>query len=432
MFIANIFDWILNNRNRFLIFVFIIALVVRVIFVCSLNKEKFYFSDARHYDAAAVRLIQGDGFDPAYSRAPFYPIFMAGVYKVFGHSFLAMRIIQAILGSILCLLIFEIGSIGFGSRVGAIAALASIFFPHLILISGLLYPTLLFAFLIAIMMVLQLKTNIPFRLGNAILIGQFFGLSTLTEASMIFFIPFYILWLLAQFKTGFLKRLAFIGIMFSVTLLVMSPWIIRGFKIYGRLTLVRPLPHTALPNLENPDETQSKIESGWKETTDYRVEHPMGTNKDSVINMVLVYIKNPWGTIRHILSELPHFWALYPDRLDTKKDTYRESIHTRDQRMATKNFFVSGFIKYVSIMVMLPVFSLSLIGFLTQGLKNSKGWLMFLLVFSFSLGYSMLYSEVRYRIPVEPYILIFASLGFIYLVNKFFVKQQVETSKGQG
>ena len=82
------------------------------------------------------------------SRAMVLILLIAGVYKVFGHSFLAMRIIQAILGSILCLLIFEIGSIGFGSRVGAIAALASIFFPHLILISGLLYPTLLFAFLI--------------------------------------------------------------------------------------------------------------------------------------------------------------------------------------------------------------------------------------------------------------------------------------------
>ena len=409
---------ILSNRRRFLFFVFGLAVLVRIFFILALNNEVYYFSDARHYDAAACRLVNGEGFDTDYTRAPFYPVVMAGIYYLFGHSFIFMRLFQAILGGVLCILIFLIGATVFNSRVGAVASIVAIFFPHFIFISGLLYPTLLFTVLMALTTLFILKTDLSRGVRNCILAGECAGLAALSEASMIFFLPFLAIWIVAQFKLKWTKRLIFLVMLFSTTILIMSPWLIRGYKIYGRLTLVRPLPHTVLPNLDDSEKTRQQIESGWASTTEYRIKNPTGTEKDNILNMALVYFKNPFGTIRHLVGELGHFWALYPDRLDTEKSEYRESIHSKDQRMARKNVFVSGFIKYVSIVVLLPIFVLAFIGLIRFGLNSSGGWLLFLLISSFALGYSMLYAEVRYRIPVEPYILIFASAGLGYIIDR--------------
>lgn len=409
----------LQDRRRFLIFDFCLAFLLRLAFVFMLNKDVFYFSDARHYDAAAVGLLNGEGFEPKYDRAPFYPIVMAGVYYIFGHSFLAMRIFQAILGALLCILIFNIGTAVFNARVGAIAAIAAIFFPHFIFISGLLYPTLLFTVLIALTILFLIKADLSWGVRNCILAGECAGLAALAEASMIFFLPFLFIWILAQTKLHWSKRLIFLTTVFATAIIIMSPWLIRSYKIYGRFTLVRPLPHTVLPNLDDPEQTRAEVKSGWSKTTEYRIQNPTGTDKDNIINMALVYLKNPIGTLRHVIGEFGHFWALYPDRLETQKSEYRESIYSKDQRMARKNVFVSGFIKYVSIAILLPIFILALIGLIRSGLCTSGGWLLFLMVMSIALGYSMLFAEVRYRIPVEPYILLFAAAGFAYLVNLY-------------
>jgi 4-amino-4-deoxy-L-arabinose transferase-like glycosyltransferase len=412
-------NWVCDNRYRFMLFIFCLAFLLRLAFVCMLGKDRFYFSDARHYDAAAISLIDGEGFDVKYTRAPFYPIVMAGIYYVFGHSFLVMRLFQSVLGALLCLLIFEIGTRVFNSRIGVISALAAIFFPHFVFISGLLYPTIVFSILIALTVLFLLKADMSWGMRNSILAGELAGLATLTEASMIFFLPFLAIWILAQTKVQWTKRLLFLSVLLATMLLIMSPWLLRGYKIYGRFTLVRPLPHTVLPNLDSREQTLKEAESGWQKTTQYRVQNPTGTDKDRIINLAMVYIRNPLGTIRHVVGELGHFWALFPDRLDTQKSEYREKIRSRDQRMAKKNIFVSDYIKYVSIAVLLPVFVLALLGFIHSGLRTSAAWLLFLLVMSFALGYSMLYAEVRYRIPVEPYILIFAAAGFTYIIEFF-------------
>ena len=68
-----------------------------------------------HYDKAAKALIAGRGFGEGYefsqffrkeyALTPLYPIFLAAIYLVFGPSFLAVRIIESILGALLSLLI---------------------------------------------------------------------------------------------------------------------------------------------------------------------------------------------------------------------------------------------------------------------------------------------------------------------------------------
>jgi hypothetical protein len=61
--------------------------------------------DMFQYDALAESIRHGEGYTwyggiPTAARAPLYPLFLAMIYTVFGHQFLAARIVQAMVGSV--------------------------------------------------------------------------------------------------------------------------------------------------------------------------------------------------------------------------------------------------------------------------------------------------------------------------------------------
>ena len=62
--------------------------------------------DARGYDQWAQRLAGGDwiGTDVFY-QAPLYPYFLGVVYAIAGHDLLAVRIVQALVGSLSAVLV---------------------------------------------------------------------------------------------------------------------------------------------------------------------------------------------------------------------------------------------------------------------------------------------------------------------------------------
>jgi hypothetical protein len=241
--------------------------------------------------------------------------------------------------------------------------------------------------------------------------GIFAGLAALTVPSIFFVLPFWVLWFFL-FDSGHLRENTLRTLAFLLPFVVaLVPWTIRNYQLYGRLTLVQPLPHTVLPNLESEQAQQKEVDSGFHSTVEYRQQHPLGTSKDTILNTMIHYAANPLGTARHVLSELRHFWALYPDRLDTRDPAYRDTIHQDDNRMFAGGDSLWLVVKTASILIMLPVFVLALVGLVRAKPFSPYTSLLFLTIFGMSVGYSLIYAEVRYRIPVEPFVLIFTAVG---------------------
>src|SRR5215510_5412721 len=98
-----------GTLGRSALLVFALALAVRLVHVWQISRAPFFdmlMGDARGYDVWARQLAGGDwiGRDVFY-QAPLYPYFLGVIYKLFGHSLLTVRIIQAIVGSLSCALI---------------------------------------------------------------------------------------------------------------------------------------------------------------------------------------------------------------------------------------------------------------------------------------------------------------------------------------
>ncbi|MBM4079933.1 MAG: hypothetical protein FJ278_09560, partial [Planctomycetes bacterium] len=91
-----------RTGSAFLVALFVAAFLVRAAYVVTLD-ESLQFADSVGYDALAKNLLAGKGlvFDETHQvvRAPFYPIFLAACYELFGPGALLMpRLIQCAVG----------------------------------------------------------------------------------------------------------------------------------------------------------------------------------------------------------------------------------------------------------------------------------------------------------------------------------------------
>ena len=394
------------------------ALILRLLFIAVLRPNSFYFSDARHYDKAAVSLLSGDGLGEKYNRSPLYPVLMAGVYGVFGHSFTAMRIFEAALGVLLCLLIFQIARRLFTFNVALTAAALAAVHPHFLIIVGILYPTQVFTVLTAAAVLLLLYYEEKKQRRFLLLSALASALAALTIPAMFFILPFTLLWMMFRPASSVWARVADVVIFLLVFSAVLTPWTIHNYQKYGRLTLVRPVPHTVFPNLADSEAQQKRIESGFKDTTDYLKANPTGTDADRLDRIIGNYFKHPMQSIRYLVGELGHFWALYPDRLDTSSASYQRQVQNKDARMATTRSSLWTLAKYLSIVVMAPLFFFALVGLAASLPWRRAAYLLLGAVFGLSIGYSQIYAEVRYRIPIEPYVLIFTAFGINWVLMK--------------
>ena len=413
---------IFHNPRKLLKYILLLALVLRLAFILMLEPQGFYFSDTRHYDGAAVNLVSGDGFGEKYNRAPLYPVFMALVYSITGHSFTAVRIVEALLGVLLCVLVFHIAKRIFRESVAYIAAFFTAVFPHFILLTGILYSTHLFTILLASSLLSLLVAEEKKSPWLLLLSGGFAGLATLAIPSMFFVLPAWMLWILIRSGQTWTQKVLWVALFALATIAVLTPWTLRNYSKYGRLTLVRPVPHTAFPNLDDLQAQKERIDSGFQDTTDYLKEHPNGTDKDKVGSIVSNYIEHPGQSLRYMLSEMAHFWALYPDRLDTQSKAYQKRIHQQDDRMVKTSSTLWRLAQTMSIVIMAPIFLLALIGVFVGHPFRWHQLLLLLTIFSMAMGYSLIYAEVRYRIPVEPYILMFTSVGVWFLYHKLVLR----------
>ena len=74
--------------------------------------------------------------------------------------------------------------------------------------------------------------------------------------------------------------------------------------------------------------------------------------------------------------------------------------------------------KILSISFMAPIFVFAAIGLIASFPLNSRSVLLLGSIVCFSFGYSLIYAEVRYRIPIEPLVLMFTAHGFYYSFEK--------------
>ena len=166
-----------------------VALLLRVGFGLTQSADLTQASDERHWDALGKAYLALGVLlpDTGMYRPPLYGLFLAGIYRMFGHAPAIVRIAQAVIGAITCWLIFLIGcKMGRGNaRVGLVGAALFAIYPLFVFFPAVLMAETLLVFLTTVSFVGYLRFSQQSTHLRAMAFGGAVGLSALCKTSLI-------------------------------------------------------------------------------------------------------------------------------------------------------------------------------------------------------------------------------------------------------
>lgn len=232
-----------SGHDGWLIFlILLVAIALRVVFILQMRAGPLFeapIMDELYHDEWARTIANGETYiDGPYFRAPLYPAFLATIHTLFGHGFLAPRLIQAVLGAFSCVLLFVIGRRVFDRTIGAVAAFIAASYWVLIYFDGeLLIPSLIVLLDLLLIWLLLLGAQRP-RGATFALAGIVLGFSALARPNILLFVPAIVVWLLVR---HWQRRGRAIGYAACVTLgclLPIVPVTIRNHVVGDDLVLI--------------------------------------------------------------------------------------------------------------------------------------------------------------------------------------------------
>ncbi|MFK8115360.1 MAG: glycosyltransferase family 39 protein [Rubripirellula sp.] len=191
--------------------------------------------DARGYFEWGERIAAGNWYgDQTFYQAPLYPYFLALLFKVFGSSITAVRIVQSLLGVASVALLGIAGRRMFTPRVGVVAAIMLAVYPPAIYYDGIIQKASLAAFLLCGLLAACATLRDRPRVWLAVLTGATLGLLVITRENALLWVPIVPFWIAVAFSPETLqKRLVLAASCVGGLALILLPVAARNASLGG-------------------------------------------------------------------------------------------------------------------------------------------------------------------------------------------------------
>lgn len=389
------------------LWLFAAALAVRLlfnVFLVGLDvPTQDTFSDWKEYDSVGLSLAAGTGFTihgmPYLIHPPGYPLFLGFLYLLFGHSYAAVKVAQSVLGALTCVLILLIGERLFTKRVGMLAAAIAAVYPHLVYYTGILMSETLFVFLATVFLyaLAWLREDVSPR--RSALAGVALGLASLTRPMLMFIPVLLYVWIWREFgnKT---RALAVVAMIWASMAVVILPWTVRNYVVTGAVVPIVATHWVTLYGANNPVILKNpEAVGGWVDPEPMSPEEYRAAYLAFMRDMLL---HHPLDLATLELHKLKRFWSLFPKTQTPGRD-------------AVINLLSYGWL--------LPLF---LAGMALAARLPRPPWILYVWVAYFCLLTLVMHGTTRYRLPVEPVILLFASFTLGQILDRTGLGQRLE------
>ena len=395
--------------------VFALALSARLYYLHEIRASPLFTApvvDARTYTEEARYLseVSFAGRPAPFWQPPLYPVLLGGLFALAGDDLYLPRLIQAVIGALVCGLICLLGYRVFGAGVGLGAGFAAALYGPLIYFGGELLPTLLACCLNLLVLLLAIGEGGWARWLAA---GVLLGLSALAVANVLLFAPVllgYLYWRQRQLRPPALLLLG--------CALVIAPVAYRNWAVGGDLVLIS---HNAGINFyigNNADyEQTTHIRPGrdWVELVEMP-ERRAGIEQPSAKSRY--FFAQSW---QYITSEPLDFTGLLAykgylflrgDEIPRNRDLY---FARNDSSLLSILLWKKGLAFPFGLLA--PLALLGLFAFLRSP-EPPEGRLLALFVACYALSVVLFFVTGRYRLPAVPVLLLFAACGVRTLWNR--------------
>ncbi len=370
--------------------------------------------DEVSYDMLAHRLATGHGFTfpeswypwvPADTETSYYSgtmvLHLAIIYKLFGYHPLIARLLYALLGTAIVYLVYRLGRHVFGQAAGLAAAACAAGYSYLILYSAtLLTETPFIFFLLVALNTAYIVGETGSRRGLVVL-GLALAGTVLFRMAVLPFVFVLLGWTYFAARQRLQPlRLLHLAIPLAIIVLAVLPWTIRNYLLFDRFMLLESQFGHVFWNSNHPDQG-IHFRGYWVAPIPPDVlalDNEVAITNELLKRGIQNVLADPGRFFLLTLSRVTHFFTFWP---------------TADTGL------INNLGRVFSFGIMLP--------FMLAGLYLSRTrWRQALPLYSFlviHLGvYLASWVMIRYRIPADTVLLVFAGLAIEHFVRS--VKQR--------
>lgn len=405
------------------ILLFVIAFVPRLLHLLLIADNPFFnfpIIDAQTNDNIAQKIAEGQWLGgKAFWQAPLYPYFLGIIYSVFGRDLFLVRLIQILLGSANCLLLYSIAKTAFNRKVALISFLIAAFYGPFLFFDAELLNTVLVIFFNLLVVSLLLSFHREPKTTKLLLSGVILGLSSITHGLAVTFLPLALLWviiLLARHNLSLGKILkSCLGLLVGFALII-SITTVRNLIVgkdlvfvssnagvnfyignnpnYDRTTRIRP-------GIEWEELIQRPMQEGLEKPSE-RSRYFRGEAFSYITGQPLSYLK---------LLARKFFFILDGHEIKRNQDPYIFRTFSLPLRLLLWRWFV-----YFPFGLLLPLGIVGMVAFFRDRKNSESKDLKPILILYFLLSQAVallfFFISARYRLPLVPFLIIFAVLGF--------------------
>lgn len=391
--------------RRIQILIFGLAVLVRLILVHFFSRDPV--NDLLWNDAVGWNLAQGNGYTasqsepyiPGVFRTPGYPVFLAILYSIFGHSYSAVYIVQAFLDAGSALLIGRIALYYFTPFTSIASSFLYAIYPYPGMFCGSLHLDILLVFCVLWTLLLTTRAlKIP-NYSRWMWVGVMLGITALVKPNFLLFSILPVALILFFLRE---RRIARIATVLAMMMLVLLPWFVRNYVVFNSFpplsvgntgTNARYL----VVELNQGAEAVREIGLGPPRTKagGFTDGHELIRQEKELARSSLKELTNRWPEYTVLMiKHIPRLWI------------------TKTPRWHGQTVGLLGGI--LSWMVLLG----GIAGMLLVA-KNWKRLLpLYLHVFLITLMYMPYTIEARYTLPARPVMLCFVAAALVVLLQK--------------
>jgi 4-amino-4-deoxy-L-arabinose transferase-like glycosyltransferase len=371
-------------------------------------------SDAAEYLELARSIAAGEGYaiggHPTAYRAPGYPLVVAAILLASEDSLTAVRLVQAILDSITCAMVFLLGRRLASEGTGVRAALIYALFPLQILYVTSVMTETLFTMLLTgtVLVLVSPRMSVP-RLALAGLLG---GCAVLVKPTALV-LPILVFVAPSVMRKGLRMRAAMMAVFVGGMVAVITPWLLRNQAEFGRVALTS---NTGVNFWigNHPGANGAYSYPGRSPLEEVQGEFQ---RSDAGVRLGLTsWVTHPGSSMLTMIKKHAHLFGIdYWILLSSSPETAQES--SRPARSA-----FAGLPLWAIAVVHLPVVvvvALALVALAGMPREYSHRWIMVLtLILAWIVIHLVFFGAARFRVPLHPFLILAALSGWEMLRSR--------------
>lgn len=384
-------------------------------------------TDQRSYHALGARLLEGYGYSFDKAWYPFtpantptahwsflYPLFTAAVYALFGVHPLAVRVVQGVLGGVLLpWLVYRLARQivsrpspsppGLVSSIPLIAAAIAAVYGYFILYAATLMTetfyiiALLWSLEVGLKMGDRLRDGQEIPISLTLQLGLSLGLAALLRQAILPWVPLFFLWLLWQpwLVKRWLPAVQTLTVAGLILLGCILPWTYRNYRVFGQFLLLNSNAGYAMYSAQHPMHGTNFREFDPAPLPEGYWGRPEPELDRDLMRLGIQFIlDDPGRYLLLSLSRLRAFFEFWP----TPDTTLLHNIGRTGSFGLCLPFILYGL--YLAVRDS------------QFAVRNS---LLFLFVVFYTLLHILTWAMVRYRLPVDAVLIVFAAQALLDL-----------------